>query len=274
MNINSLKKKCQDLRLKNLDICYKSGGHISTCLSTVEILVAIYYSSIFKFNPKKPKDSSRDYFILSKGHGCEIVYLILADLGFYSNNYFNNNYRKNNFDFAGHINSKVNGVEFSSGSLGHGLGFGSGIALSNKFKKNNLKTIVLMGDAECTAGSVWEAANFCSFNNLNNILTVVDFNKIGATENISSFSDPKLLEKKWVSFGWNVINVEDGNDLNSLIKAYKKFVNNKNKPTVILANTIKGKGIKMLENDPIWHTKQIDNTNYEKALKDLKNSFK
>ena len=131
-----------------------------------------------------------------------------------------------------------------------------------------------MGDAECTAGSVWEAANFCSFNNLNNILTVVDFNKIGATENISSFSDPKLLEKKWVSFGWNVINVEDGNDLNSLIKAYKKFVNNKNKPTVILANTIKGKGIKMLENDPIWHTKQIDNTNYEKALKDLKNSFK
>ncbi len=274
MKINSLIKKCQDLRLKNLNICYKYGGHISTCLSTIEILVGIYYSKIFKFNASTKNFVNSDTFILSKGHGCEIVYLILADKGFYKEDYFYKNYRKNNFNFAGHINSKNHGVELSTGSLGHGLGYAAGIALGNKYLGKKNKAIVLLGDAECTAGSVWEAANFSSFHKLDNLIAIIDFNKIGATEMINSFTNTKMLKKKWISFGWYVLEVSDGNNLSSLLNSYKKACMTKNKPVVIIANTTKGKGIKMLENDPIWHTKQIDDSNYEHALSDLKESFK
>tara|TARA_B100001093_G_scaffold84653_1_gene76208 strand:- start:18336 stop:19160 length:825 start_codon:yes stop_codon:yes gene_type:complete len=274
MKINSLIKKCQDLRLKNLNVCYKDGGHISTCLSTVEILVGVYYSNIFNFQNSPNKIKIQDSFILSKGHGCEIVYLILADKGFYKENFFYKNYRKNNFNFAGHINSKNNGVELSTGSLGHGLGYAAGIALANKLLKKRQKSIVLLGDAECTAGSIWEAANFSSYHNLDNLIAIIDFNKIGATERINSFTDINSLKDKWISFGWSVIEVKDGNNLKLLLHAYKKANKIKSRPIVIVANTTKGKGIKMLENDPIWHTKQIDNSNYEQALLDLKKSFK
>ncbi len=274
MKINLLKDKCQDLRIKNLDICYKFGGHISTCLSTIEILVGIYYSNIFKFNNNRALISSNDTFILSKGHGCEIVYLILADKGFFSKKFFYKNYRQNNFNFAGHINSKNNGVELSTGSLGHGLGYGAGIALANKLKNKKNFTLVLMGDAECTAGSIWEAANFSSYHKLNKLIAIIDFNQIGATERIESFTDLTAFKSKWESFGWYVIELDDGNDIRQILSAYIKASQSQFKPTLIIANTVKGKGIKMLENDPIWHTKQIDDSNYHQAMRELIKSYK
>ncbi len=268
MNIKFLINKAQELRLNNLNLCYQMGGHISTCLSTIEILVSIYYSKFLNCTPNNVNNLKRDRFILSKGHGCEIVYLILMDLGFYSKNFFYKHYRKNSYKFAGHIDSKVPGVELSTGSLGHGLSFGAGIALSNKYNNYKNKVIVLLGDAECTAGSIWEAANFASHHNLDNLIAYIDFNKIGASEKTSNFVDLKKNSQKWKSFGWDVINVTDGNNIKELLDAQNKITNN-NKPTVIIANTIKGKGIKLIENDPIWHTKQIDDSNYELALRDL-----
>jgi transketolase len=264
--------KCKQLRLQNLDLCYKFGGHLSTCFSSIEILVSIYYSELFKFSPKDHINSDRDTFILSKGHGCEIVYLILQDKGYFSKKFLLNNYRRGNFNFAGHIDSKVKGVEFSSGSLGHGLGFGAGVAKSYKQNNYKKKVIVFMGDAETTAGSVWEAANFASFQKLDNLIVYVDFNKIGATEWIKNFVDIKLIRDKWKKFGWNVIEVMDGNSIFELHKIQKILFKSK-KPTAILCHTTKGKGSKITENDPIWHTKNVDDSNYEKVKEDIINGF-
>lgn len=270
--LTQLTNKCKQLRLQNLELCYNYGGHLSTCFSSVEILVSIYYSKLFSFNILNSKKIDRDTFILSKGHGCEIIYLILQDKGFYSKRYLIQNYRQGKFHFAGHIDSKVKGVEFSSGSLGHGLGFGAGVAKAYKQSNFKKKVIVFMGDAETTAGSVWEAANFASYHNLNNLIAYVDFNKIGATEWIRKFVDTKTIINKWVSFGWYVLEIKNGNSIPDLIDAQKIALKSK-KPTLILCNTTKGKGSKITENDPIWHTKNVDITNYHKVKEDVENGI-
>jgi len=270
-NIKKLELKCNNLRKTVLKLCYLKGGHISTSFSCVEILASLYYTGFLNVNFKNYKNKNRDFFILSKGHGAEILYAILCDLNFFSPNWLLKSYREGLCKLGGHADSKVPGIELSTGSLGHGLGFLGGIALSNKLDNRKNKHVVLLGDAECTAGSVWEAAAFISKYKLNNIIAVVDLNKIGATDFTNKFTNNNTISKKWLSFGWRVITVKNGNDIKSLISILKKINKSQKKPLVILANTLKGKGARILENNPIWHSRPVTEDIYKKALKDLSN---
>ena len=189
-------------------------------------------------------------------------------MNFFPKDWINNNFRDNDCKLGGHADAKVPGVELSTGSLGHGLGYIAGIALSDKIDKKNRKHIVLLGDAECTAGSVWEAASFISLKELSSVLAIVDLNKIGATDFSDNFMNTSQLIYQWKSFGWNVIMVKDGNNLNQIIKSFKKAEKSK-KPSVLIANTVKGKGAKVLENSPVWHSRPVTEDIYKIAKQEL-----
>ena len=266
--IKFIELKCKKIRHKVLELCHKKGGHVSTSFSCVEIIASIYYSGFFNISKKKIKDKKRDIFVLSKGHGAETLYAILSDLNFFPKEWIKNNFRDNECKLGGHADAKVPGVELSTGSLGHGLGYVAGIALSDKIDKKNRKYIVLLGDAECTAGSVWEAASFISLKKLSSVLAIVDLNKIGATDFSKNFMNTNQLIYQWKSFGWNVIKIKDGNNLNQILKSFKKAEKSK-KPSVLIANTVKGKGAKVLENSPVWHSRPVTEDIYKIAKKEL-----
>ncbi len=223
------------------------AAHLGSSLSCIDILTTIFFSDLFKFNTKDI--SKGDKFILSKGHAAAALYSTLAE-----KKYFNKDklkiYGKNNSFYEEHPNSKINGVICSTGSLGHGLSFGIGIAIAEKLKKTNNKVIILLSDGECNEGTVWEAAGFASAQKLNNLIIIIDSNKWQATGRSNLIMGGKLIDK-WRSFGWKSTEV-DGNSINKLYKKLKQNKHN-NKPTAIIANTVKGKGINFMEDDNNWH---------------------
>lgn len=263
LKISTLNKKIKFLKNFILDICYKKGGHLASSLSCLEILVFLYYSGYLKISPKF-LNSKRDIFVISKGHASEAVYAILGDLNFFPKKWFTNSFRDNDCKLGGHVSFKVPGVELSTGSLGHGLGYIAGVALANKLDRVKKKHVVLLGDAEITAGSIWEAAAFISYEKLNNVIAIIDYNKIGNFQRVSKFLNEDSLSKKWQSFGWRVIHIKYGNKLENIIKVFKKIKFSK-KPIVVICHTVKGSGISFMENDPIWATRQLDESNYKKA---------
>jgi len=266
----NLNKKAFDLRQKILKVVIDSGGHLATSFSCVDIVVCLFYGKILKYNSSKPKLESRDRFILSKGHAETLMYVILSELNFFSKNWLRDHYRQGKFILGGHIDSKVPGIEFTTGALGHGLSLACGCALALKKKKNKSKVFVLMSDGECTEGSVWEAAIFASKHKLNNLIVIVDENKISATDFTKNFTNNTKLKEKFISFGWQAINI-NGHDINGLMKNFKKVKKFKlNKPLIFIAKTTKGKGLKFIENDPIRHTKGLDKFEEIKAKKILK----
>ena len=238
-------KKAFELRQKLLSLVIQNGGHLSTSLSCLDIMVALYYGRVLKFKAFEPNWLHRDRFIISKGHAETITYLILKELGFISKNMLTKHYRKGKFKLGGHIDCSVPGVEFSTGSLGHGLNLACGTALGLK-RKNRAFTFVLMSDGECTEGSVWEAAIFAKFHKLGNLIAIVDYNNISATDFIKNFTSNTNLIEKFKSFGWKTFLV-DGHNINQIIKKLKKLnVKKLTSPVLILAKTTKGKGIKFI----------------------------
>ncbi len=222
--------------------------HLASSLSCIDIITVIY-NDILNINSNNLNKLSRDHFILSKGHAATALYVTLKTFKFISKKQFNS-YAKENSYLEEHPSPKIKGVEAATGSLGHGLPIGCGIALAKKIKKIKSKVYVLLGDGECNEGSVWEAALFGSAKKLNNLICIVDANKlqgIGKTNEILSIT---ALGKKFKSFGWNTI-VIDGHNHSILKKELQK--NNSKKPKMIIANTIKGKGISFMENDNNWH---------------------
>jgi len=267
MNHNALKFKSKELRLSILNAIYRSGkGHIGGAYSCMDILVALYYGGIMKFDPKNPKWDQRDRFIMSKGHAGIALYAILSDLG-----YFNKSELElfNNGNMLGeHPDNNIPGIEINSGSLGHGLGIGAGMALAAKMNANKYRTFVLLGDGECYEGSIWEAAMFAAHHNLKNLTAIVDRNGLcihGTTEEINHL-DP--LDKKFESFGWYVDNI-DGHNINEIISNIK--VNHSSKPRMVIANTVKGKGVSFMENVSSWHHGGISDELYDQAKKELTN---
>ena len=242
---------------------YAKAAHLGSSLSCIDILTAVFFGNIFKF---KKNSLNSDKFILSKGHAAAALYSILAEKKYFDKSNLKK-YGKNNSYFEEHPNIKIKGVICSTGSLGHGLSFGAGISLGEKLKKKNFKMIVLLSDGECNEGTVWEAAGFASAQNLKNLIVIVDDNKWQATGR-SKFIVGGNLSKKWKSFGWNSFEI-NGNNINQLIK-YLKKAKQSNKPTAIIANTIKGKGIKFMEDDNNWHYR---NPNKEE-LKNIKHLLK
>jgi len=265
--IEFLKNKAIQIRKELLQMIYDAKtGHTGGSLSSVDILVALYYE-IMKIDPKNPKGESRDRFVLSKGHSVEGYYTILADLGFFLKDelkYF----CKFNSMLIGHPSVKVPGVEMNTGALGHGLSVAVGMALAGKMDKKNYKVYVLMGDGELAEGSIWEGAMAARHYKLDNLIGIIDRNHLqisGNTENIMSLEN---LKEKWNSFGWNVL-VEDGNNIKKMIDIFKKIPIVKEKPHLIIANTVKGKGVSFIENDAKWHHKVPNKEQLEKAMKEL-----
>lgn len=245
------------------------GSHIGAILSVTDI-IAVLYNDIAKIDPKNPKMPERDRIILSKGHAGAAIYAALAEKGFFDVEELKTHYADGS-RLSGHVSHKgIPGVEFSTGSLGHGLSVGAGMAYGIKKDKKNNKVFVILGDGECDEGSVWEAVLMANHYRLNNLVAVIDHNKMQSLDFCDNTIELSPFADKWKAFGWNVIDI-DGHSHDELRDAYKMATTSDNKPTVIIANTIKGKGISFMENNILWHYRfPHEGEEYDSAVAELK----
>ena len=246
------------------------GSHIGSILSVADI-IAVLYNNIAHVNPLNPSMEERDQIILSKGHAGASIYAALAELGFFEVSELMTHYQ-NGSRLSGHISHKgVPGIEVSTGSLGHGLSIGAGMAYANKLDNKKNRVFVILGDGECDEGSVWEAVLVASHNHLSNLIAIIDYNKMQSLDFCENTLALKPFDDKWRSFGWNVL-VVDGHDHDELTKAFNIAMEEKNKPTVLIANTIKGKGIPFMEQNILWHYRYPhDGDEYNDSVKALYN---
>lgn len=263
-----LQEKVKELRQVIFKtICKGGGGHIPASLSIVEILTVLYYG-ILDIDPQSPYAPERDRFILSKGHAGVALYAILADKGFFDKQYLDT-FGKRGTILGGHPDMhKVPGVEASTGALGHGFPFGVGIALGGKFDKKSYRVFILLGDGECQEGSIWEAALFAPHHKLDNVIVIIDYNKFQAMDRLDKIVGLEPLVDKWQSFGWEVKEV-DGHNIEELQKVFQAAPFVKDKPSVVIAHTIKGKGISFMENAAVWHYRMPDEEEMKVAYRDL-----
>ncbi|MDP3789599.1 MAG: transketolase [Candidatus Omnitrophota bacterium] len=252
IEMSELQNKAKEIRKTILrTICKGGGGHISASLSIVEILTVLYHG-ILNIEPGNIKDPDRDRFILSKGHAAVALYAILADKGFFDKRHLGTFGRRGTI-LGGHPDMyKVPGVEASTGALGHGFPFGVGMALAAKIDKKEYRVFTLLGDGECQEGSVWEAALFAPQQKLDNIIAIIDHNKLQAMDTLDNVVSLEPLADKWKAFGWEVREV-DGHDISQLEAVFKSVPFVRGKPSLVLAHTVKGKGVSFMENAPIWH---------------------
>ncbi len=251
-DLKSLEDIAKEIRKKIVVMCvHAGGGHIAPSLSSVEILVALYFK-ILKIDKNNYKNDNRDRFILSKGHASAALYAILAEKNIINKDILNTFCQKGSI-LGGHPEMHlVPGVEFSSGSLGHGLSFGAGMAFAGKLDKMDYRVFALLSDGECQEGTVWEAALFASHHKLDNLIAIIDHNKLQSLDRINNILSLEPFGDKWKSFGWEVREV-DGHDLPQICDVLTPVPFSKNKPSVLIAHTIKGKGISFMCNTPIWH---------------------
>ena len=256
-------------RIRNhvLDMTSRGGSsHVGSALSIVDILTVLY-CKVMHYEVNNPSLETRDRFILSKGHAGAAVYATLAEVGFFDKSDLLNHYQ-NGSKFSGHISHKdIPGVEISTGSLGHGLGIGTGMALYAKRKNLKHRVFVLLSDGEWDEGSNWEALLFASHYGLNNLTAIIDYNKLQSLTTIKETINLEPFKEKFLSFGSNCIEV-DGHNHIELINAFKKS-NNSKCPSVILCHTIKGKGVSFMENKVLWHYRSPQGQEYEKAKEEL-----
>lgn len=248
------------------------GSHIGSILSVADI-VAVIYNDIGNINPNNPKMPERDRIILSKGHAGAAIYAALAEMGFFDVKELMTHYA-NGSRLSGHVSHKgVPGVEFSTGSLGHGLSVASGMAYAAQKQGKKHRIYVICGDGECDEGSMWEAALVASHNKLDNLTAIIDYNKMQSLDFCENTISLLPFTDKWSSFGWHVIEV-DGHDHTALKDAFHKAESFKSKPTVIIANTIKGKGISFMENNILWHYRfPHDGEEYDSSVAQLKETM-
>lgn len=267
--MNSLKAKTYELRQNIVDIVKAgNGGHIGGDMSVIDILTVLYFE-IMNISPENKNDSDRDYFVMSKGHSVEALYAVLAEKGFFSLEEVLDKFSKFGSDYIGHPNNKLPGIEMNSGSLGHGLPVSVGMALAGKRNQKKYRVYTVMGDGELAEGSVWEAAMAASNYELDNLCATIDRNRLqisGGTEEVMKL---EKLADKFTAFGWNVINVEDGNDCEALRKAYLQAASTKGKPSLVIANTVKGCGSHIMENKKEWHHKIPNEKEYEEITKEF-----
>jgi len=266
-DVKELKKKCINIRKDILTMLGKAGsGHTGGSLSLVEILVALYYYKV-KHDPKKPAWKERDRVLLSKGHGCPALYAVLADRGYFPREELWT-LRKLGSRLQGHPQIGLPGIEMSSGSLGQGLSVANGMAFANKMDKIDSKIYCIMGDGETNEGQVWEAAMTANHYHLDNVCGIIDFNKMQIDGLCCAVKEVEPYAKKWTDFGWHTIEV-DGHDLEELIRALDALDKVKDKPQMIIAHTIKGKGVSFIENQVKWHGISPKKEELEKALGEL-----
>lgn len=258
----------KEIRKKVLKMTYESGtAHIGSSLSVVDILTVLYFK-ILNIDPQNPWSDQRDRFILSKGHAAAALYAILAQRGFFSEEILNS-YCQDGGKLPGHVTRGcASGVEVSAGSLGHGLPMGAGMAIAAKNDEKKCRIFVLMSDGECEEGSVWEAAMFASCHQLDNLISIVDYNKLQAFGRTNEIMALEPLKEKWIAFGWQVKEI-DGHNFSEIENSLSKIPFEKGKPSLLIAHTIKGKGVSFMEDKLESHYKKLTEEEHKQALKEL-----
>lgn len=267
-DIEELRKIANNVRKNIVEYVYKAGsGHPGGSLSSADILTVLYFNQM-NINEKDCKALLRDRFVLSKGHCSIALYSILAQRGFISESELNG-FRKIDGILQGHPDmNKITGVDMTTGSLGQGLSVANGMALTSKINHDGYRVYCLLGDGEIEEGQIWEAAMTSSKYNLDNLCAIVDYNNLQINGTIKEVKGLDDIEGKFKSFGFNTI-VVDGHNMQQLIDGFETAKITKGKPTVIIAKTIKGKGISFMENKAEWHGKAPNKEEYEKAIKEL-----
>ncbi|WP_309225806.1 transketolase [Sphaerospermopsis sp. LEGE 08334] len=243
------------------------SSHIGSVFSIADIL-AVLYGEILQVDPQNPTWPARDRFILSKGHAGAGVYAVLAERGFFPAEKLNTHYQDGS-DLSGHVSHKgIPGVEFSTGSLGHGLSVGAGMAYGGKLDDLSHRVFVLLSDGECDEGSNWEAILFAAHHHLDNLVAIIDYNKLQSITTIKETLNLEPFADKWRSFGWAVQEI-DGHDHSAIRSACLQIPFELGKPNCIIAHTTKGKGVSFMEDSVLWHYRSAQGEEYEKALQEL-----
>ena len=268
--MSNLSALAYEMRERTIDIIVEGKtGHIGGDMSVMEILTELYFDQM-NISPENMDDPDRDKFVMSKGHSMEAYYAVLAEKGFFPIEEVIEKFSKFGSKYIGHPNNKLPGIEMNSGSLGHGLPVCVGMALAAKMNGQGYRAYTVMGDGELAEGSVWEGAMAASHYKLDNLCAVVDRNRLqisGNTEDVMAHDD---LHERFRAFGWHVIDVADGNDISQLKAAFEEAKETKGRPTVLIANTVKGKGSPVMEHKAGWHHKVPNQEELAQIRKDLK----
>ena len=269
MNIQELELKAKEIRKDIIEeVYYAQSGHPGGSLSIADIMAVLYFNEL-NIDEKNPRWEDRDRVILSKGHCSPALYAVLAERGFFNKENLKN-FRKLESNLQGHPDlNKVPGVDMTSGSLGQGLSVANGIAIAGKMDKKDYRVYCIVGDGEIEEGQIWEAAMTSNKYNLDNLCVIVDNNNLQIDGTIEEVMSPYPIDKKFESFGFNVINI-DGNNIQEIINAFEQAKSAKGKPTCIVAKTIKGKGVSFMENRAEWHGKAPNEEQYKIAMEELK----
>lgn len=268
MKIDSLQQKARWVRLEVVRAAQKSGiAHLGGTFSCIELLVALYYLKLLRFDQKKPNWSNRDRFIFSKGHAATALFAIFLDLGIISKK----RYETYGLDggLGGQLDMSIPGIDFDTGSLGHSLGIAAGMAIAAKLSKKTYSVLTLLGDSEFFEGSTWESIIFASDQKLNNLIAIVDRNRLMVTDFIDDEGVYKNFSVKIKNFGWDYYEI-DGHDFVEISNVFKK-IKNSEKPILIVANTIKGKGVSFMENNPNWHNALPTEKEFNQILFEINN---
>lgn len=266
--LSELADKAKAIRRHVISMIYAAqSGHPGGSLSAAEIMASLYFG-ILRVDPQNPRWEERDRFVLSKGHAAPVLYAALAEKGFLPVEELNS-LRRINSRLQGHPDMKgIPGVDMSTGSLGQGLSAANGMAIAGKLDEKDWRVYVLMGDGEQQEGQVWEAAMAAAHYKLDNVTAFIDYNGLQIDGCIEQVMSPLPLVDKWQAFGWHVISI-DGHDFTAISRAVAEAKTVKGKPTVIIANTIKGKGVCAMENKADWHGKAPNQAEFEQALQEL-----
>lgn len=269
MDIKGIKDFAKSIRRTSIQLAYKTNtSHTGGTLSQADVL-AVLYSGVLNITPETLNSIDRDRFIQSKGHCCASYYAALALKGFMKYDDLIENYCKDGSQYFEHVSHKLPGVELSTGSLGHGLPVSAGMALGSKRSGINFNVYIIIGDGEINEGSNWEAIMMAAHNKLDNLCVILDCNKMQALGNTKDVLCLDPISDKLKSFQWNVIEI-DGNEVEQIIEAFNRFKSSKGKPTFIIANTIKGKGVSYMENNLKFHYSAPNDEEYKKAMEELK----
>ena len=267
-NMMHLKARSFDLRKNVIDMIVEGkGGHIGGDMSVIDILMSLYLKNM-NVSPGNIEDGNRDRFVLSKGHCVEAYYTVLAEAGFFNIEKAISEFSKFGSLFIGHPNNKLPGIEMNSGSLGHGLSVCVGMALAGKMDKKDYRVYTVMGDGELAEGSVWEGVMSAAHYKLDNLTAVVDRNRLQISGNTEDVMAHDELDERFKSFGWNVI-IVDGHNFKELDEGFAKAKEVKGCPTVLIGNTIKGFGSKIMENKANWHHKVPTPEEYTEIIREL-----
>lgn len=269
LDYKQIKMIARQIRIHCVNMTHRAkSSHIGSSLSMVDLL-AVLYNGVLRIDPVNPEWPDRDRFILSKGHACAAFYAVLAERGFFPMDWLDTFYQ-NGSRLAGHVtHTYIPGVEVSTGSLGHGLSMATGMVLVAKRDVKPYRVFALLSDGECDEGSTWEAALFAGQHQLDNLVAIVDYNKIQSLDYVKKVIDLEPFTKKWQSFGWGVREI-DGHNVTEIHQALSQIPFKSGHPSCIIAHTIKGKGVSFMENTVLWHYRSPQGEEYESAMAELR----